>query len=62
VDLRSMLSAGGDLDVEVVAKGSNAVAVWVHYDGKVDELVTLMGVISSDMTAMQPGKAAWLLV
>jgi Ca2+-binding RTX toxin-like protein len=62
VDLRKLLSAGGDLDIEVVAKGSNAVAVWVHHDGKVDELVTLMGVNSSDMAAMQPGKAAWLLV
>ena len=62
VSLRPLLSAGGDLDIEVVAKGSNAVAVWVHHDGKVDELVTLMGVNSSDMAAMQPGKAAWLLV
>jgi Ca2+-binding RTX toxin-like protein len=62
VSLRPLLAAGGDLDIEVVAKGSNAVAVWVHHNGKVDELVTLMGVNSSDMAAMQPGKAAWLLV
>lgn len=62
VNLRPLLSSDGDLDIEVVAKGSNAVAVWAYHDGAVDELVTLMGVNSSDIAAMQPGKAAWLLV
>jgi Ca2+-binding RTX toxin-like protein len=62
VNLRSLLSVNEELDVEVVAKGSNAVAVWVHHGDKVDELVTLMGVNSSDIAAMQPGKAAWLLL
>jgi hypothetical protein len=57
-----LISANGEQDVEVVAKGPNAVAVWVHHDDKVDELVTLMGVNSSDIGAMQPGKAAWLLL
>jgi len=61
VDLRPLVAAGGDLDIEVVAKGSDAVAIWVHHDDKVEELVTLMGVNSSDMAVMQPGKAAWLL-
>ena len=62
VNLRPLLSSNQDLDVEVVAKGSNAVAVWVHHDNNVEELVALMGVNSSELSAMQPGKAAWLLV
>jgi Ca2+-binding RTX toxin-like protein len=62
VNLRPLIAAGGDLDIEVVAKGSNTVAIWVHHDDKVEELVTLTGVNSSDMASMQPGKAAWLLV
>ncbi|UEM24074.1 right-handed parallel beta-helix repeat-containing protein [Skermanella mucosa] len=62
LDLRPLMSGhGSDYDVEVVAKGTGAVAVWVHHDGKVDELVTLMGVGSNDIGSMQPGKAAWLL-
>ena len=62
INLRPLLSSDDGLDIEVVAKGSGAVAVWAYHDGKVDELVTLMGVNSSDIAAMQPGKAAWLLV
>jgi hypothetical protein len=62
INLRPLLSSNDDLDIEVVAKGSDAVAVWAYHDGKVDELVTLMGVNSSDIAAMQPGKAAWLLI
>jgi Ca2+-binding RTX toxin-like protein len=62
VNLRPLLASNQDLDVEVVAKGINAVAVWVHHDDNVEELVTLMGVNSSELSAMQPGKAAWLLV
>jgi Ca2+-binding RTX toxin-like protein len=68
LDLRPMLAGNAHLagsahlDIEVAAKGSHAVAVWVHHDHKVEELVTLMGVNSSDVSAMQPGKAAWLLV
>jgi Ca2+-binding RTX toxin-like protein len=62
LNLRPLLEADPHLDIEVVAKGSNAVAVWVHHDDKVEELVTLMGVNSSDIAAMQPGKAAWLMI
>ncbi|QQP91504.1 right-handed parallel beta-helix repeat-containing protein [Skermanella sp. TT6] len=63
LDLRPLMSGHrADYDVEVVAKGAGAVAVWVHNDGKVDELVTLAGVGSDDIGSMQPGKAAWLLV
>ncbi|WP_192498978.1 right-handed parallel beta-helix repeat-containing protein [Skermanella pratensis] len=62
LDLRPLMSGhGSDYAVEVVAKGPSAVAVWVHHDGKVDELVTLMGIGSNDVGSMQPGKAAWLL-
>jgi Ca2+-binding RTX toxin-like protein len=62
LNLRPLMSDhGSDYDVEVVAKGSNAVAVWVYHDDKVDELVTLLGVNSGDLGSMQPGKAAWLL-
>jgi Ca2+-binding RTX toxin-like protein len=62
INLRPLLSTNDDLDIKVVAKGSNSVAVWAYHDGMVDEIVTLMGVNSSDMGAMQPGKAAWLMV